>query len=87
MKIKITAEGKVRLVYAIGPEFEGFDAKAALDDALLGLAHWRDFEKIAVVTDRDWITDAMRMFLPLWPAKTKLFTIDQMQDALDWAAA
>ena len=42
------------------------------------------FEKIAVVTDRDWITlNAMRMFLLLWPAKTKLFTINQMQDAVD----
>lgn len=77
----------VRLVYEIGDDFEGFSAMAALDDALLGLEHWREFEKIAVVTNRDWIVNTMRMFLPLFPAKAKLFGVDHLQDAFDWAAA
>jgi len=29
----------------------------------------------------------MRIFLPLMPAKAKLFNIDELQDALNWAAA
>lgn len=84
---QIKANGKVRFVYLIGPEFEGFEAKAALDDALLGLHHWRDFERVAIVTDKDWIANTMRIFLPLMPAKAKLFNINQLQDALNWAAA
>lgn len=84
---QIKTHGKVRLVYVIGPEFEGYDVKAALDDAFLGLHHWKDFERIAVVTDRDWISKAMRIFMPLLPAKKKLFGIDQINDALKWAAS
>lgn len=84
---QIKATGKVRLVYVIGLEFEDFSARAALDDALLGVVHWRDFERIAVVTDRDWIAKAMRMFMPLLPGEKQLFGIDQLQDAFDWAAA
>ncbi|MCB1369228.1 MAG: STAS/SEC14 domain-containing protein [Rhodobacteraceae bacterium] len=84
---QIMALGKARFVYVIGPEFESFGGGAMLDDALFGLHHWRDFERIAVVTDRDWITNAMRIFAPLMPAKTKLFHTDELNDALAWAAA
>lgn len=84
---QITAQGKARFVYVIGPEFEGFEAGAMLDDALFGVTHWRDFERIAVVTDHDWIANGMRMFMPLLPAKTKLFKAGEQSDALTWAAA
>lgn len=84
---QIKAHGKVRLVYVIGPEFEGHDMKAAIDDAFLGLDHWWDFKRIAVVTDRDWITKAMRIFLPLLRARKKLFGIAQIDDAVKWAAS
>jgi hypothetical protein len=79
--------GKVRLVYEVGPECDGFDASAALNDAALGLGHWRDFEKVAIVTDRAWIAHAVHMLMPLFPAETKLFRIGQTRDAVAWAAA
>lgn len=84
---QIRTVGKIRLVYVIGAEFEGFDMMAAMDDALLGIHHWKDFEKVAVATDRDWIANGVRMMGPLLPAKTRIFDVAQMQDALDWAAA
>ncbi|MFZ1469280.1 MAG: STAS/SEC14 domain-containing protein [Paracoccaceae bacterium] len=83
---RIKTDGKIRFVYVIGPECGGVDAGAVLDDALFGLHHWRDFERIGIVTDHDWIARAMRMFMPLMPARTRLFGIDQMQAALSWAA-
>lgn len=83
----IKAHGKARFVYVVGPEFEGFEAGAVMDDALFGLTHWRDFERIAVVTDHDWIAAGVRMFMPLIPAETRLFTADKQTDALTWAAA
>lgn len=84
---QIRTQGKARLVYVIGPEFESFGGKAMLDDALFGVKHWRDFERIALVTDRDWIANTMRIFMPLMPARTKLFHTDELKDALAWAAA
>ena len=84
---QIKAAGKIRLVYEIGPEFDGFDAGAAMDDALLGLKHWREFEKIAVVTDHAWLANTVRLFLPLFPKQTKLFAIGQAKEAIAWAAA
>lgn len=84
---QIRTQGKARFVYVIGPEFECFGSEAMLDDALFGVKHWRDFERIALVTDRDWIANAMRIVMPLMPAKTKLFHTDELKDALAWAAA
>ncbi|WP_323036428.1 STAS/SEC14 domain-containing protein [Pararhodobacter sp.] len=84
---QIKSQGKARFVYVIGPEFEGFEAKAMLDDALFGLHHWRDFERIALVTNHDWIANTMRIFLPLMPAKTEIFHTNELTDAVAWAAA
>lgn len=42
---------KVRLLYHIGEEFAGFDAKALLDDARVGIQHFYAWDKICVVTD------------------------------------
>ena len=42
---------RLRLLYQVGPEFEGFSAGAAWEDAKLGLASLRMFEGCAVVTD------------------------------------
>ena len=84
---QIQAQRKVRFVYVIGPEFESFSMQAMLDDALFGLHHWRDLERVAVVTDRESIAHAMRIFMPPLPAKSKVFHTDQLKDALAWAAA
>jgi len=84
---KIVAEqGKARLVLEIGPEFEGFTAHAALDDAALGLEHWCDFEKIALVTDHAWIKGTVRAFAPFMPAQVKFFDLTRRAEALAWAA-
>ncbi|MBM2293188.1 STAS/SEC14 domain-containing protein [Sulfitobacter pseudonitzschiae] len=82
----VAEQGKARLVFEIGDEFDGFTAHAVLDDAALGIEHWRDFEKIALVTDHSWIAGAVRMFAPYMPAQVKLFGLPQRDDALAWAA-
>ena len=84
---QIAAQGKARFVYVIGPEFDSFALGAMVQDALLGLHHWRDLERLAVVTDRDWIANAMRLIAPLIPAQTRNFDAGQLNEALAWAAA
>lgn len=83
----VAAHGKVRIVLRFGPAFEGYTAHAMLDDALLGLAHWSHFERLAIVTDVDWIDHGLRLFAPLIPGKTRVFPADATQEALSWAAA
>ena len=59
---KLKSHEKVRLLYHLGDEFEGFEAGAMWDDAKVGLAHITNWEKIAIVTDVNWIKKAGRIF-------------------------
>ena len=78
--------GKVRILLRFGPDFEGYSAEAMLDDTLLGLSHWNDFERLAVVTDTGWIAHGVRLFGPLIPAKTHVFPVGSLNEALAWVA-
>lgn len=81
------AHGKARILIRFGPEFGGYSAHAALDDTLLGIKHWNHFERLAIVTEIDWIAHSVRLFAPIIPAKTRVFPLDALADALAWTAA
>lgn len=52
---KLTRHPQLRFLYHLGPGFRRFTTTALWDDARLGFHHLRDFERIAVVTDIDWL--------------------------------
>jgi SpoIIAA-like len=78
---------KVRLLYHLGPEFSGFDAAALWDDAKVGLGHVRAWERVAVVTDVDWIRMATKAFAFAMPGEVRVFRNAEMATAREWLAA
>jgi hypothetical protein len=82
--------GEVRMVFAIGPGFEKFEAGALAEDTktgvTLGLGHLRSWKRTAVVTDVDWIEKALHMFGWLTPGEVKLYPLDGLEDAKSWVA-
>lgn len=84
---RIGAAGRVKLLYELGPDFTGFSAGAAWDDAKLGLLHFSDFAKVAVVTDHDWIRLGTKLFAPLMPCPVHLFHVAERAAARDWILA
>lgn len=84
---KITQRGTVRLLYQIGPTFSGFTAGAMWDDAKVGMAHLKAWEKIAVVTDVDWIAGAVGLFGFAMPGQVKVFSNGQYAEAVEWIVA
>lgn len=80
-------EGKVKLVYVLGPGFEGYTAGAAWDDAKLGLLHMGEFARIAVVTDIEWIRLGVKMFAPMMRCPVRLFHVGETSVAKDWITA
>ena len=73
-----------RVLYELGPNLERFDLGAMFSDARLGFSHLTDFARIAVVTDRDWIRDAVRAFGVLIPCPVQVFDVDELEDARAW---
>lgn len=83
----IASDGKIRLVYELGPEFEGYTSGAAWEDVKLGVRDRSGWERCAVVTDHAVIGDAMRAFGVLMPGSFKVFPVRDLDKALEWAAA
>lgn len=77
---------KARMLFVLGPEFDGYSTGAMIDDARMGFQHWADFERIAVVTDQGALRTALRAFGFLMPGEVRVFHVDDLDDAKDWLA-
>ncbi len=84
IEAKVEAHGKIRMLYHLGPDFTGFDAAAMWEDATTGLKHFTDFEKIAFVSDVEWINHMVSAFGFMIPCPVKVFSGRQLDQASDW---
>jgi hypothetical protein len=78
---------RVRMLYQLGPEFDGFSAAAAWQDLRVGLRYLRLFERCAVITDVDWVKTATRALAAVMPCPVRLFANDEFDDAVAWLDA
>lgn len=86
VEASLSRHGKIRFLYHLGADFSGFEAAAAWDDAKLGLKHLGDWERMAVVTDVDWIRGALRIFGLAIPGHVRVFHADELAEATRWIA-
>ena len=78
---------KVRLYYETGADFSGIDPGAVWADFKLGMEHLTRWERVAVVTDVEWIKQTMRLFSFLMPGVTKSFPTSEAAQAREWIIA
>jgi hypothetical protein len=87
VEAQLEREPKIRFLYVLGDEFEGFEAAAMWDDAKLGLKHLTDWEKIAVVTDVEWLRAALLVLCFTMAERIHVFSNAELAAAKDWIAA
>jgi SpoIIAA-like len=78
---------KVRCYYEIGQEFFWMDAGAVWEDFRVGFGHLAGWERIAVVTDVDWVRLAINCFRFLVPGEVRIFSTSAAAEARSWVAA
>jgi hypothetical protein len=78
---------KVRLYYQINADFSGIDPAAMWEDFKVGVEHLLRWERIAVVTDVNWIRHTIRAFGFLMPGVVKIFPLDEAVKAREWIVA
>jgi hypothetical protein len=83
----LKARDKVRIYYEIGADFAGIDPAAAWEDFKVGMGHFTHWERIAVVTDVDWIKYTMGIFTFLMPGDMRLFPTAEAAQAREWIGA
>src|ERR1019366_2028637 len=82
---EIRREGRrIRLLYQLGSEFEGFTPGAAWEDAKIGLHSMRLFDGCAVVTDLTWIREMTRLAGFLMPCPVRVFGNQERDHAIEW---
>ena len=83
---RLARHDKIRLVYVLGDEFDGYSAGAMWDDTKVGMQHLFSFERIALVTDHDIYGRVTKGFGFLMPAQVKVFGSSELPDAKAWAS-
>jgi len=83
----LAGQAKLRLLYHLGGDFEGFGIGAMWADAKVGLEHPSAWERIALVTDIDWLRSATHLFGFAMPGEVRVFSNAELPDAKKWVAA
>jgi hypothetical protein len=80
-------EEKLRLLIEV-KNLEGYDSIAAfMKNAQKTFQHYTDFEKIAVVTEEQWLADVASLGDLINPANIKQFALSERALAEEWIEA
>jgi hypothetical protein len=77
---------RIRLLYVLGDDFDGYSAGAIWEDAKLGAHSPLAWERIAVVTDVGWIRHLVAGFGWMMPGEIKVVGTDREDEARAWVA-
>lgn len=80
----LKTHSKVRLYYRIGRNLNGFEAGTAWDDFKVGMEHFSNWDRAAVVTDVDWIVFACKALGFLVPGGLKTYFLTDETEAHEW---
>lgn len=77
---------RIRLYYEIGSQSIAFEPGAMWEDTKLGVKHWSRWERMAVVTDAEWIRVVLNVFRFLVPGEVRIFAMSEAAQARAWIA-
>jgi hypothetical protein len=86
VKAALDANEKIRFIYVLPEEFEGWTPGALWQDAKLGIKDITHWQKIAIVGDRDWLRHMVTAFGWMMPGEVRVFGLDELEAAKEWAA-
>jgi hypothetical protein len=87
LRAAVEAGQRLRVLYAIGPELHMEPAAVWEDlkvEVELGIKHRDAWERIAVVTDLNWLWRAFELFSWMVPGEMRLFRESEFAEATSW---
>ena len=76
-------EGAVRLLYVL-PEGTQYSPGAMWADTKLWAGNLRGWQRVAIVSDADWLENAIKAFGWMMPGEVRVFDDDEVADAKAW---
>ncbi len=80
----LQSNAKVRMLYEVAPDFTGYDAGAAWEDFKTGMDHFTKWDRIAVITDIEWIAGAVKIFGLFLPSTVRVYPLADAAKARLW---
>jgi hypothetical protein len=85
---KLERGEKVSFLIVTGPDFQGLDLGALWEDmkvaGSVGLKYRSSWERLAVVTDKDWIRHGVSAVGWVIPGEIRVFEPDELEAAKAW---
>ncbi|HEY1413755.1 MAG TPA: STAS/SEC14 domain-containing protein [Rhodopila sp.] len=78
---------RLRVYCEVKSDFSGLDAGAMWEDLKVGIGHLTRWERVAIVTDLDWIARSMQFFNFLVPCPMRVFPTSEAAQAREWITA
>lgn len=86
LRQEIAAGRNVRLLYLIGTRAREVEGDAMSADTGFRVRHATSYERVAVVSDEDWIRPALLALSFLLPGKARGFRVRDLAEAKAWLA-
>ena len=86
LRAEMAAGNKLRLLYLLGARSGEVEGDALGKDAGFRARHATSFERVAVVSDEDWVRPALTALSFLLPGKAKGFRVAELSAAKSWLA-
>lgn len=86
LKQEMAAGKKLRLLYLLGAQAREVEGDAIGKDVGFRARHATSFERLAVVSDEDWVRPALSALSFLFPGKAKGFRVADLPAAKSWVA-
>ena len=84
LESRFEKHGRLKLLLYMDAGFEGWDLDAMWDDAVFGLRHRADFDRLAVVGGPEWVRVAARLSAFLMKGEVRTFDADALDEAWGW---
>lgn len=84
---KMRAHRPLRFFIHLGPDYNGIDTGAVVEDARLGFTRWKDWGAIAVVTDSAAVREVVGFFALFFHHPARLFFDADYEEAKAWICA
>ncbi|MCF6173828.1 MAG: STAS/SEC14 domain-containing protein [Campylobacteraceae bacterium] len=84
LKLKLKQQDKLKVLYQVGEDFDSYNFSALVDDAKAGFMFYTAWEKIAIVSDIEWVINSVKAFSFTVPAKIKIFSNKEFCKAKEW---
>lgn len=82
----IAAGNKVRLLYLLGEHLHNYESDALTEEMKFAAHHPSAYERVAIVSDEDWLRPALRVLSVLVPGQLRGFPVAELSSAKTWVA-